>query len=1163
MKDRFFLWFLLMFFLSSVLPARAMFLPPEGRSKVREVAPPAHLSAFHRMGEAPKAAFRVPRRRIDFAKIYFRKPPLDAKQKAALARLGPAIRGFEIHFDERTGLPVFLKGAPLYRPSFQGLRASVSPREAALAALEHFRDLLRLKAPGREFRLRQELQDTAGRHHLRLAQVYQGVPYFGKELIVHLDQGGAVYLIEGRYAATPTGLEVTPVISAAEACRRAAEELGASEEACYETELVIYEDRAGIPRLSWRVDACRGPAGCKRFFIDAKTGLLFHYYRLVYEAAVPGSGTDEQTGARHQFSVWQEGGTYYFIDTSLPLHEKDPSVGMGDFGRGNVAILYLPYGDPTLGIDWLTSSSPDQWPAAAVSVWYGLKETLSYYERVHGRRGMDGRNKSAVGAINLSGANAFYSSEYNDFTFFGIGDGYQFGPLTALDVVAHEFTHGVTNYTARLEYQYQSGALNEAFSDIFAAMVDRDDWLMGEDVVRVPPYCLRNLEDPHRSLQPQPATMDEYQVLPFTEDNGGVHINSTIPSHAAYLLARAVGREKAERIFYKVLTEHLTPQSDFWDFCRATVQAAEELFGAQEAEAARNACQGVRITLEGGEEGGEEPPPVPPISGGDYVLFFFYELGDDFSFVPYIGVALPDGNAYYLSETPAEETRPAPYHYQGQEYALFVDQDHNLRAANILSEQPEEWIINSSGEIWSIATTPSLERVVYTTIYETDNHLYLWDPVTNRVDTVEIRFVPPDSAVSLETLYPDVVSFSPDGQAVFFDCFNRIKFGQTRYEFWTIGKLDLTDKSTRLLLPIPPQGYHLGNPAAGQVHPNLVAFDLIHEEQVETRILNLSSGQTGLVWRGQVTFEGPSGWPYFNGDDTYLYLQDLDEFYSQTMALIRIPLQEQGGVWRGIQEEAELALYDPEGIKNLAMPVVFRPGSREVNPEARVSPTSLEFGAVSLGQSKSLTLSLQNVGNYPLEFLGSEIEGGEEVFGVKALHTLIDPGETYEIQVVFTPREETTYRGILRLYTSDQDHREITVPLSGEGRAGSANLEVDVKVNGSDGPLGLGAGDTLRIELSLEPAGQNEGDYFLWAQLPEGTCYCYLYPGRWLPCSCNAPVPAYQGPVVRLRELRVFETPAATLPRGTYRLFFAVDTLKNGSLDERQEEKDEIIFTIN
>ena len=1138
----------------------AMFFPakkPGGGGK--------HEQAFIPPGASQERYFlsSYPRKKLNLAEIYFRKPPLKGDQKEALKESALIIPEFKVIFEEKNGLPIFIKGSPLYREPFNLRGERKSPKEIAFQALFHLRKLMRLNNPSEEFFLKKKIIDKDGRVHLRFEQRWRGLRYFAKQLTVHLSSEGEVYLIEGRYAESLKDFDSTPQLSAREAAERVASLLGVPFENVYHTELVIVDDMAGLPHLAWLVEVSRGVERW-RYFLDARLGQVIKKYRLPFDLAVPGSGRDEQTGQLHQFSVWEEGGTYFFIDTSLPIHTADPSVVNDDFGAGNVVILELPYGQLEYGINWLSSSDPNSWPEAAVSVWYGLKETLEYYFNVHGRRGMNGRGASAVGIIGLNQANAFYDGGQNDFMVFGIGDGMTFRSLTALDVIAHEFTHGVTHYTADLEYLSQSGALNEAFSDIFAAMVDRDDWLIGEDVVLVPPYNLRNLEDPHQSLQPQPATMDEYRSLPPDQDHGGVHINATIPAHTAYLIANTIGREKAERIFYKTLSQHLTPQSQFRDFCLALAQAAEELYGpnSQEKEACESACIQTGILQAGDGGGSEPPPPVPPLATDDYVLFFYlepdYESGE---FIYYLATLTPNGDILPVTERPVHPTRPAPIYYGGTQYVLFVDSNFNLWAANILSEYYEEYLVNDSGEIWSVATSPATPKIVYTSTRD-ENIIYTYDLSTQRVEEYEILLYPPDASSPIHTYFPDVVSLSLDGQTVFFDCFNRISFRGKTYEFWALAKLDLLSRKTHLIFPVPDEGVHIGNPSTAHTLAYLLAFDIWSSTQVETRSLNLISGRTGLIWEGlRQQGVGTSGWPSFVGDDSAIVLQNLD-LEAGAEILIRVPIHQEGDIWVGETSRATvLPIEDPTGY-GLIIPMVYRPGERNVNPQAEISPQILSFGKVKIGQQKTLSLTIRNVGNYPLEFRGANISG-DPVFVIRGVHTTIPAGESYQLEVLFWPQEVRTYQATLKLYLSDPEQPEVDVPLSGEGsQLSQGEIVVDVRINGSDGPLTLNAWDTLNLTVSLDPKGvSGNGDYFLWAEIPDGSCYCYSYPANWFPCSCTSPRPAYQGNLYHLVNFPVYQVLCRELPAGDYIVHFAVDTNLDSVLNTNAAQ-DNISFTI-
>ena len=143
-------------------------------------------------------------------------------------------------------------------------------------------------------------------------------------------------------------------------------------------------------------------------------------------------------------------------------------------------------------------------------------------------------------------ANAFWNGSY---VALGDGDQDEFKELTSLDIVGHEFSHGVTDFTSDLVYQDEPGALNEAFSDIIAVNIEyyaeanglepavtlEPDWLVGEDIdlrgSANPGF--RNMGDPEEDGDPDHYT----ERYTGSDDNGGVHSNSGIPNHAYYLLA--------------------------------------------------------------------------------------------------------------------------------------------------------------------------------------------------------------------------------------------------------------------------------------------------------------------------------------------------------------------------------------------------------------------------------------------------------------------------------------------------------------------------------------------------------------------------------------------------------------------------------------------------
>ncbi|MEU4113994.1 M4 family metallopeptidase [Kitasatospora sp. NPDC028055] len=245
-----------------------------------------------------------------------------------------------------------------------------------------------------------------------------------------------------------------------------------------------------------------------------------------------------------------------------------------------------------------TVRTEGQAPVADTSVnhaYDGLGATFALYSEVFGRDSIDGRGLRMDASVHYGRNydNAFWNGRQ---MVFGDGDGQIFGDFTAcIDVIGHELTHGVTQFTAGLEYQDQPGALNESVSDVFGSLVKQyalhqdaasADWLIGAGLLApgIQGVALRSMkapgtayDDPQLGKDPQPAHMRDY--VNTAEDNGGVHINSGIPNHAFYLLATALGGsswEQAGRIWYDALTGGtLTATADFTAFARATVAAAK------------------------------------------------------------------------------------------------------------------------------------------------------------------------------------------------------------------------------------------------------------------------------------------------------------------------------------------------------------------------------------------------------------------------------------------------------------------------------------------------------------------------------------------------------------------------------------------------------------
>jgi Zn-dependent metalloprotease len=252
----------------------------------------------------------------------------------------------------------------------------------------------------------------------------------------------------------------------------------------------------------------------------------------------------------------------------------------------------------------------------------GLGATYDLYSDVYNRNSIDDRGLRLTATVHFGKNfnNAFWNGKQ---MIFGDGDGKVFVGFTkALDVIGHELTHGITQFTAGLEYHKQPGALNESFSDVFGSLVkqyflketaDQADWLIGKGILApgINGVALRSMKDPGSAFDdprlggkdPQPKHLNDYQNLPDDEfdDFGGVHINSGIPNHAFYLVARDLGGnawEGAGLIWYNSLLQ-LWEKANFQDCANVTTQVAGTLFGTGSAQqlAVRNAWDEVGVKV--------------------------------------------------------------------------------------------------------------------------------------------------------------------------------------------------------------------------------------------------------------------------------------------------------------------------------------------------------------------------------------------------------------------------------------------------------------------------------------------------------------------------------------------------------------------------------------
>ena len=465
-----------------------------------------------------------------------------------------------------------------------------------------------------ELRVRNTREDTQieGRVHQRSDQYYRGVRVFGGD-VSRQSRTGAT---ESAFGTLYEGIELDPAPTITEERVRALveERAGTPVDRSSAPELVVLPLDEGRYALAWRLRVV-SRRDARQYFVDAHTGaaILDFSDRKTQSAVGRARGV---LGDTKKISVSSTTGRFLTADMLRP-----PLIQTYDMQGEPRRVDDFLFGRFTLSTTDLAADSDNDWTDGAVNdahVYAGY--TYDFYFKRFGRRGLndaDIRIQSLVHPVRRIDffqhveefpdffVNAFYDGGGVMVYGEGLPGGFTLGGQTwdflagALDVVAHELTHGVTEYTSNLIYRNESGALNESFSDVMATSAEfffqppgtgtlQADYLLAEDVVR--PGGLRSMADPGAFGDP-----DHYSKRYVgTSDGGGVHTNSAIPNHAFYLAIEggtnrtsglsvqgvgAPNRDQVEKLFYRAFTQLLPSSATFAVARAATIQSARDLYG--------------------------------------------------------------------------------------------------------------------------------------------------------------------------------------------------------------------------------------------------------------------------------------------------------------------------------------------------------------------------------------------------------------------------------------------------------------------------------------------------------------------------------------------------------------------------------------------------------
>ncbi|MGH1365449.1 MAG: M4 family metallopeptidase [Calditrichia bacterium] len=328
-------------------------------------------------------------------------------------------------------------------------------------------------------------------------------------------------------------------------------------------------------------------------FVDAQSGEILNRIPRVYFDDVPSSGQSGYNGIVSFTSDSTNAGFYV-------LREESRGGGIR-----TLDLLNTENYSAAADFEDFDNFFDDTRAHSGVNLHWATEATYDYFLTKHGRNSFDDNGTIITGYAHALSQwnNAQWLSGINAMRF-GDGDGLLFNELTSVDVVSHEFSHGVTQYTAGLIYQDESGALNESFSDIFGAMVEFEllgvngNWLIGEDVMANGAASLRSMSSPNAAGDPDTYFGNLWAPL-GGGDNGGVHSNSGVQNFWFYLLSdggsgtndngdsysvTGLGSETAAAIAYRSLATYLTQSSGFSDARLGSILAAVDLYGEGSTE---------------------------------------------------------------------------------------------------------------------------------------------------------------------------------------------------------------------------------------------------------------------------------------------------------------------------------------------------------------------------------------------------------------------------------------------------------------------------------------------------------------------------------------------------------------------------------------------------
>jgi bacillolysin len=501
-----------------------------------------------------------------------------------------------------------------------------------------FKDQLGLKGNSAFTKIKSET-DKTGVSHEKFQLFHNGIKVEFSTYTLH-SSAGQVKSMNGEFYKTDL-LNAIPKISANQAFTKALQQIGAQKYLWDEPEnakmfnyskptgelvwLPILSDGSNDSkdtplRLAYKFDIyATVPVSRGEIYIDAISGETLFYNAIIKHVGTHAHGKKESTLSTTSI-VAGNADTRYSGAQSIQTTLSGSNYILNDATRGNGVNTYNMLEGTNYNNAVNFTDSDNNWTAAeynnvkkdngAFDAHWGAERTYDYWQTTHGRNSYDNAGAAIKSYVHYDVAydNAFWNGSVMTY---GDGSGTNFDILTSLDVAAHEIGHAVCEKTANLAYQKESGALNEAFSDIWGACVEyfaapnKSTWLIGEDIEKRSGHlALRSMSNPKAEGQPDTYGGTNWKNpncgFPFSfNDYCGVHTNSGVLNHWFYILS--VGKsatndkgnsysvtgitiDKAAKIAYRMESVYLTANATYADARTYGIQSATDLFGTNSAE---------------------------------------------------------------------------------------------------------------------------------------------------------------------------------------------------------------------------------------------------------------------------------------------------------------------------------------------------------------------------------------------------------------------------------------------------------------------------------------------------------------------------------------------------------------------------------------------------